>query len=131
MKFGAGVVAAEKFGAAEIVDPRPWTVGTISDTFRKYPGIGTLLPAMGYGDRQVKDLETTINAVDCDSVIIGTPIDLSRLVTINKPTVRVRYELQEIGKPDLLDVLRPFLTRTQVGVRREAGERRSDRRAIV
>ncbi len=109
MKFGAGVVAANKFGAAEIVDPRPWTTGTIRDTFRKYPRIGTLLPAMGYGARQVKDLETTINKVPCDAVIIGTPIDLSRLIRIRKPTVRVRYELQEIGKPDLLDVLKPFL----------------------
>ena len=109
MKFGAGVVAAGKFGASEIIDPRPWTVGTISDTFRKYPNIGTLLPAMGYGDRQVKDLETTINKVPCDAVIIGTPIDLSRLIKIRKPAVRVRYELQEIGKPDLMDVLMPFL----------------------
>jgi predicted GTPase len=111
MKFGAGVVAAGKFGASEIVDPRPWTVGTITATFKKYPGIGTLLPAMGYGDKQVKDLETTINKVPCDTVIIGTPIDLNRLITIRKPTVRVRYELQEIGKPDLMDVLKPFLAR--------------------
>jgi predicted GTPase len=109
MKFGAGVVAACKFGASEIVDPRPWTVGTITATFKKYPDIGTLLPAMGYGARQVKDLETTINRVPCDAVVIGTPIDLSRLITIKKPTVRVRYELQEIGKPDLFDVLMPFL----------------------
>ena len=111
MKFGAGVVAAGKFGASEIVDPRPWTVGTITATFKKYPGIGTLLPAMGYGDKQVKDLETTINKVPCDTVIIGTPIDLNRLITIRKPTVRVRYELQEIGKPDLMDVLKPLLAR--------------------
>jgi len=111
MKFGAGVVAAGKFGASEIVDPRPWTVGTITATFKKYPGIGTLLPAMGYGDKQVKDLETTINKVPCDTVIIGTPIDLNRLITIRKPSVRVRYELQEIGKPDLMDVLKPFLAR--------------------
>jgi predicted GTPase len=109
MKFGAGVVAACKFGASEIVDPRPWTVGTITATFKKYPDIGTLLPAMGYGARQVKDLETTINRVPCDAVVIGTPIDLSRLITIKKPTVRVRYELQEIGMPDLFDVLMPFL----------------------
>lgn len=109
MKFGAGVVAAGKYGASEIVDPRPWTVGTIADTFKKYPRIGTLLPAMGYGDEQVRDLEKTINKVPCDAVIIGTPIDLTRLIKIRKPTVRVRYELQEIGKPDLLDVLKPFL----------------------
>jgi predicted GTPase len=109
MKFGAGIVAAGKFGAAEIVDPRPYTVGTITETFRKYPNIGTLLPAMGYGDKQVKDLETTINRTPCDAVIIGTPIDLTRLIRIRKPTVRVGYDLQEIGKPDLMDVLKPFL----------------------
>jgi predicted GTPase len=111
MKFGAGVVAAGKFGASEIVDPRPWTVGTITATFKKYPNIGTLLPAMGYGDKQVRDLEMTINKVPCDAVIIGTPIDLNRLIKIKKPTVRVSYELQEIGKPDLMDVLKPFLKR--------------------
>jgi predicted GTPase len=111
MKFGAGVVAAGKFGAAELVDPRPYTVGTIAQTFKKYPDIGVLLPAMGYGDKQVRDLETTINKTPCDTVIIGTPIDLNRLITIKKPTVRVSYELQEIGKPDLMDVLRPFLAR--------------------
>jgi predicted GTPase len=109
MKFGAGIVAAGKFGAAEIVDPRPYTVGTITETFRKYPNIGTLLPAMGYGDKQVKDLETTINRTPCDAVIIGTPIDLTRLIKIRKPAVRVGYDLQEIGKPDLMDVLKPFL----------------------
>jgi len=111
MTFGAGVVAAGKFGAAELVDPRPYTVGTISQTFKKYPDIGVLLPAMGYGDRQVRDLETTINRTPCDTVIIGTPIDLNRLITIKKPTVRVSYELQEIGKPDLMDVLKPFLSK--------------------
>ncbi len=108
MGFGAGIVAAEKFGAAEIVDPRPWVVGKIVETYEKYPDIGTLLPAMGYGEEQVADLEKTINAVDCDVVIIGTPIDLRKVVNIKKPTVRVRYELQEIGKPDLEDVLKKF-----------------------
>jgi predicted GTPase len=108
MAFGAGVVAAEKFDAAELVDPRPWVVGKIAETFEKYPDIGTLLPAMGYGDEQVADLEKTINAVDCDVVIIGTPIDLRKVVKINKPTVRVMYELQEIGKPNLEDVLKKF-----------------------
>ncbi len=108
MEYGAGVVAAEKFGAAELVDPRPFTVGTITKTFEKYPGIGTLLPAMGYGDQQVKDLEDTINKSDCDLVIIGTPIDLRKLITINKPALRVTYDLQEIGKPDLEDVLAKF-----------------------
>ncbi len=109
MKFGAGIVAAGKFSAAELVDPRPYTVGTITETFKKYPDIGVLLPAMGYGDKQVKDLETTINRTPCDTVIIGTPIDLNRLIKIKKPTVRVSYELQEIGKPDLMDVLAPII----------------------
>lgn len=108
MTFGAGVVAAEKFGAAEIVDPRPWVVGRIAETFEKYPDIGTLLPAMGYGEEQVNDLETTINKTDCDVVIIGTPIDLRKIIKIKKPAVRVMYELQEIGKPNLEDVLARF-----------------------
>ncbi len=109
MTYGAGVVAAEKFGASELVDPRPYTVGTITDTFKKYPDIGTLLPAMGYGEQQIKDLEATINKADADLVIIGTPIDLRKLVNINKPAVRVTYELQEIGKPDLMDVLKKYM----------------------
>jgi predicted GTPase len=108
MSFGAGVVAAEKFGAAEIIDPRPWIVGKIAETYEKYPDIGALLPAMGYGDEQIADLEKTINAVDCDVVVIGTPIDLRKIVKINKPAVRVTYELQEIGKPNLHDVLMRF-----------------------
>ena len=105
MKYGAGVVAAQKYGAKEIVDPRPYAIGTIKDTYTKYPGIGTLLPAMGYGKKQIQELENTINAVDCDIVIIGTPIDLSRIVKINKKSIRVKYELQEIGRPDLEEVL--------------------------
>ena len=105
MKFGAGVVAAQKFGAKEIIDPRPYAVGTIKDTYTKYPGIGTLLPAMGYGKKQIQELEDTINAVDCDMVIIGTPIDLSRIIKINKKSVRVKYDLQEIGRPNLDEVL--------------------------
>lgn len=105
MKYGAGVVAAQKYGAKEIVDPRPYAIGTIKDTYTKYPGIGTLLPAMGYGKKQIQELEDTINAVDCDIVIIGTPIDLSRIVKINKKSIRVKYELQEIGRPDLEEVL--------------------------
>jgi len=108
MSFGAGIVAAEKYGAAEIVDPRPWVTGKIEETFQKYPDIGTLLPAMGYGDQQVKDLEETINAVECDVVIIGTPIDLRKIINIKKPAVRVNYDLQEIGKPTLEDVLKKF-----------------------
>ncbi|MBU4227495.1 cyclic 2,3-diphosphoglycerate synthase [bacterium] len=105
MKYGAGVVAAQKYGAKEIIDPRPYTIGTIKDTYTKYPGIGTLLPAMGYGKKQIQELEDTINAVDCDIVIIGTPIDLSRIIKINKKSIRVKYELQEIGKPNLEEVL--------------------------
>lgn len=105
MKFGAGIVAAQKYGAKEIIDPRPYAIGTIKDTYTKYPGIGTLLPAMGYGKKQIQELEDTINAVDCDIVVIGTPIDLSRIVKINKKSIRVKYELQEIGRPDLEEVL--------------------------
>ena len=109
MAYGAGIVAAEKFGAAEVVDPRPYTVGSITETFEKYPDIGPLLPAMGYGDKQMRDLEATIAAADCDIVIIGTPIDLRRVIRIDKPSVRVTYELQEIGRPNLQDVLDRFL----------------------
>ncbi|MDY0110551.1 MAG: cyclic 2,3-diphosphoglycerate synthase [Candidatus Krumholzibacteria bacterium] len=109
MTYGAGVVAATRLGAAELVDPRPWAVGRLAATFEAYPEIGTLLPAMGYGDEQKADLERTINAVDCDAVVIGTPIDLTRIIKIKKPTVRVGYELQEIGKPDLPQVLARFL----------------------
>lgn len=109
MKIGAGTVAARKFGASEIIDPRPYTVGRLKETFEIYPEIGKLLPAMGYGDEQIKDLEKTINNTDCDSVIIGTPIDLNRIVKIKKPNTRVFYDLDEIGKPDFDDVLGEFL----------------------
>ncbi len=109
MQYGAAVVAAQKFGAAELVDPRPYTVGTITETFEKYPEIGTLLPAMGYSPQQIKDLEETINRTEADLVIVGTPIDLRKLVSLNKPAVRVIYELQEIGSPDLNDALKNFL----------------------
>lgn len=109
MKLGAGVVAARKFGAASLVDPRPFTVGKLSETFRIYPNIGTLLPAMGYGDEQLRDLETTINNSDCDSVIIATPIDLNRIIKIKKPNTRVYYDLQEIGEPNLTQVLEDFI----------------------
>ena len=95
-------------GAAEIVDPRPWVKGTIAETFEKYPEIGHLLPAMGYGEQQVKDLQNTIDAVNCDTVIVGTPIDLQKVVKIKKPAVRVLYKLQEIGEPTLEDVLKDF-----------------------
>ncbi len=105
MLYGAGVVAAEKYGAASLVDPRPWTVGKLSETFEKYPDIGQILPAMGYGEEQMKDLETTINKVECEAVVIGTPIDLRRIINIEKPSVRVTYKLQEIGMPTLASIL--------------------------
>ena len=108
MKYGAGTVAARKFGASEIIDPRPYAVGEIKKTFAQYPGIGTLLPAMGYGDRQVKDLEATINRVPCDLVLVGTPINLKRIVRMKKPALRVYYELEEIGEPSLKTVLENF-----------------------
>lgn len=109
MKYGAGTIAAQKFEAAEIIDPRPYAVKSISDTYKKYPNIGILLPAMGYGDKQMKDLEATIAKVPCDAVIIGTPIDLRRVIKINKPAVRVSYNLQEIGHPDLRSILTDFV----------------------
>ena len=105
MKYGAGVVAAQKYGAKELVDPRPYAVGSIAETYVKYPEIGILLPAMGYGEKQIKELETTINAIECDLVIIGTPIDLTRIIKINKKSIRVKYDLQEIGRPDLEEIL--------------------------
>jgi len=115
MKIGAGVVAAQKFGAAELIDPRPYTVGRLSETFEIYPAIGTVLPAMGYGQQQLRDLETTINNTDCDSVVIGTPIDLNRIIKIKKPNTRVYYNLQEIGRPDLAMVLDDFTKKHKLG----------------
>ena len=109
MAYGAGLVAARRFGAARIIDPRPWAVGSIAETFAKYPGTGPVLPAMGYGDQQQADLQETINDTPCDLVIVATPIDLSRVVEINRPTQRVHYELQEIGQPDLAGILREWL----------------------
>lgn len=105
MAYGAGWVAARRFGAAEIVDPRPFAVGSILQTYRNYPSTGDILPAMGYGEEMVSELEQTINNADVDMVIIGTPIDLAGLLKINKPSQRVRYELQEIGQPTLTDML--------------------------
>lgn len=105
MAYGAGWVAARRFGAAEIVDPRPYAVGTIVDTYRKYPGTGPILPAMGYGDAQTRDLEMTIANAPVDLVISATPIDLTRVIQVSKPMQRVRYELQEIGQPNLVDIL--------------------------
>ena len=109
MKIGAGVVAATQHGAAAFVDPRPFLVGSLVDTFEKYPDIGTVLPAMGYGADQIKDLQATINATECDVVVIGTPIDLTRVLEIDKPHTRVTYDLDEIGHPDMDDVLTGFV----------------------
>jgi predicted GTPase len=109
MKIGAGTVAAKKFNALELIDPREFTVGKLNDTFVKYPNIGTLLPAMGYGEQQVHDLEKTIAATPCDSVVIATPIDLQRVVKIKQPCVKVGYELQEIGYPNLENVMDKFI----------------------
>ena len=108
MKIGAGTVAAQRYGATELVDPRPYTVGRITETFKLFPDIGTLLPATGYGEQQLKDLEATINRTDCDAVVIGTPIDLRRVIDIKKPNTRVYYDLQEIGEPNLGDILSEF-----------------------
>ncbi|MFQ6038527.1 MAG: cyclic 2,3-diphosphoglycerate synthase [Candidatus Aminicenantales bacterium] len=108
MAYGAGVVAAQKFGAAAIIDPRPFAVGSIRDTFNTYTHLDKVLPAMGYGENQIAELTETINRADCDLVVSGTPIDLSRLVQTDKKTLRVRYDLREIGKPDLEEVLRDF-----------------------
>ncbi len=115
MQYGAGTVAAHKFGAAEIVDPRPYLKGTLLDTFAKYPDIGPVLPAMGYGGKQIKDLEATIAATPCDGVIIGTPIDLRRICKIKQPSTRVGYELQEIGEPTLLSILTEFVAKMKKG----------------
>ena len=108
MPYGAGEIAAEKFHAIETMDPRPYAVGSIMETFEKYPHLEKILPAMGYSDEQVSELEQTINSCDCDVVVAGTPIDLARVVSVNKPIVRVRYELQEMGEPDLESILKDF-----------------------
>jgi predicted GTPase len=106
MAYGAGMLAAWQFGASSTVDPRPFTVNSITETYKKYPKIGVLLPAMGYSEQQIKDLEETINKTECDSVVIGTPIDLGRILKINKPSARVKYELQEIGAFTIKSVLK-------------------------
>lgn len=121
MKYGAGVIVARRYGAAELLDPRPYAVGTIRVTYERYPEIGPLLPAMGYGGRQIADLEKTIGAVPADLVLIATPIDLRRLVNIKQEAARVRYEMQEIGRPTLADVLRPVLERAGGRVKEQAG----------
>jgi predicted GTPase len=106
MKYGAAWVAARRFGAAEIVDPRPYAVGSIKETYEKYPETGPILPAMGYGKSMMKDLEKTIDRADVDIIVSGTPIDITRVVKVKKPMQRVRYELQEIGVPTLTDILK-------------------------
>jgi len=111
MPYGAGTVAARRWGAAELVDPRPFATGSIRDVYRKYPHLERVLPAMGYSPQQVRELEATINATPADLVVVATPIDLGRLIRIDKPAVRVRYELQEVGKPDLSDVVATFVER--------------------
>jgi predicted GTPase len=108
MAFGAGIVAASKYGAAEVVDPRPFAVGSIKKTFEKYRHLDKVLPAMGYGETQVKELAETINSIDCDLIISGTPIDLNRLIKTRQPMLPVGYELEEIGSPTLEDVLEKF-----------------------
>ncbi|MFO7590769.1 MAG: cyclic 2,3-diphosphoglycerate synthase [Acidimicrobiia bacterium] len=115
MAFGAGTVAAREAGAAELVDPRPWAVGTIAETFGRFPHLGAVLPAMGYSPEQLDDLAATIRAVACDVVVTGTPIDLGRLVDVGHPLRHATYELREIGKPDLASVLGPFVDRVRGG----------------
>jgi predicted GTPase len=109
MKIGAGIVAARRCGAAGIIDPRPFAVGKLAETFRTYPGIGCLLPAMGYGEEQMRDLKATIDRAECDAVVIATPIDLGRVIQIDKPNTRVEYSLQELGHPSMEDILRDFI----------------------
>jgi len=111
MEFGAGVVAARKFGAKELIDPRPYIKGSLVEVYKKYPHIGRLLPAMGYDEVQIKEMQQTINRVPADLVIVATPIDLGQLLKVKKPLLRVRYELEELGKPNLKDILAPFLKR--------------------
>lgn len=109
MSFGAGFVAAKKFGAKEVVDPRPWIKGSIKEAFVKHPQIGNILPALGYGKEQLKELEEVVNSTDADLVIVATPVNLGRIINMNKPYVRVTYELQEIGKPTLYEIIKERL----------------------
>ena len=121
MTLGAGTLAAQKFGASSLVDPRPFLVGQLKNTFETYPEIGTLLPAMGYGEEQLRDLEASINNSDADAVIIGTPIDLGRIIDIQKPHTRVFYDLQSIGMPTLESVVVDFLEKQKIGLGFEEG----------
>jgi predicted GTPase len=113
MTFGAGTVAAKQAGAAEIVDPRPWAVGTIADTFVRYPHVGAVIPAMGYGDEQLHELQETIDRVECDVVVTGTPFDLGRLISTRHPLRHARYELRELGQPTLAEVIDPIVRRVR------------------
>ncbi len=113
MSYGAGYLAAKEHGAAEVVDPRPFAVGSIAETFRRYPRTGPVLPAMGYGEEQMRDLEATVRNTPCDLVVLGTPVDLRRLIAFEKPAVRVTYELAERGRPNLADVLRPVVEKAR------------------
>jgi predicted GTPase len=106
MKEGVGAIAARKFGAKRLIDPRKWAVGSIKRTYEKYPTLGRVLPAMGYGQKQIKELEQTIDSIDCDNLVLGTPIDLRRIMKLNKPAVRVSYEIREVTKPTLEEILR-------------------------
>jgi predicted GTPase len=116
MQIGAGMIAARQYGARECVDPRPFVVGKLAETFQKYPKIGSLLPAMGYGEDQIHDLEETIARTDCDAVVIGTPIDLNRILKIRQPSTRVYYDLQEIGTPNLNEVLSEFCQKIKLNI---------------
>jgi predicted GTPase len=133
MAYGAGTIAARQGGATEIVDPRRYAVESIAEAFKKYPGIGPILPAIGYSTRQLQHLETTINRVDCDTVVVATPIDLSRIIDIRKPHTRVSYELQELGTPNLEDILSKFARAHNLGRRSRRSSRqtatRTDRSA--
>jgi predicted GTPase len=113
MAYGAGTVAARNAGASELIDPRPWAVGSIAEVYERFPHIGHVLPAMGYGDEQLEELEATINAVPCDVVVTGTPIDLGRLIESRHPILHATYELREIGEPTLEDALAPVLERVE------------------
>jgi predicted GTPase len=115
MPYGAGTLVSKKLGANEIVDPRPYAVGSIKDIFTKYPHLGAVLPAMGYDRKQIAELEKTINATPCDVVVIGTPVDLRRMLSVNKPAVRVTYELEEVSKPALKEVLDRRFLKTRQG----------------
>ncbi len=120
IKHNYGSITAQKYGAAELVDPRPYAVGKIRETFENYPGLGPVLPSMGYSDEQKKDLQKTIENTPCDLVVIATPIDINRVIEIKKPTVKIGYELQEIGKPDLCDLICEFLKKKNL-VRSDCG----------